>query len=136
LSPFAGSRNNPIVTDNLLVSAGSTPCTLQFRFENRNAMTIELGYRIRVIPPPRDTVREGRRRRSRACLSFLENDLSQLQSRYNVAETELTGLEQEVESLERQFEVTNKALREARELEWRSKIDVEDENQGKPPGDW
>ncbi|KAL3905116.1 MAG: hypothetical protein SGILL_009807, partial [Bacillariaceae sp.] len=136
LGPFSGNRNNPVVTDNLLVSAGSTPCTLQFRFDNRNAMNMELGYRIRVIPPPRDTVQEGRKRRSKACLNYLEKDLSQLKSQSNVAELVLTELSQEVESLEQQYEATNKAFREVREQGWRTKMEVEDENTGRPPEEW
>ena len=60
------------------MSAGSTPCVLRFRFENRDAMSVEVGYRVRVIPPPVDTVVEGRRRRTRRALDFVEEDLSKL----------------------------------------------------------
>jgi hypothetical protein len=126
-----------LLTDSLLVSAGSTPCTLQFQFDNKkNAMSssIELGYRIRVIPPPPETVLQGRQRRAQACLAILENDLRAWQSRGNVAERDLSTLSQEVERLEQEVEATNKALRLAREQEWRAKIEVEEEKKG--PEDW
>ena len=99
-------------------------------------MNLELGYRIRVIPPPTDTVREGRKRRSKACLDFLERDLSQLNSQYSTVNRDVTALMQEVESLEQQYEATNRAFREVREQGWRSKMDVEEENAGRPPEEW
>jgi hypothetical protein len=134
MGPLVPTRRGVSMTDNLLVSGGSTPCTLQFEFANPNAMSIELGYRIRVIPPPIETVQEGRRRRARACLSFLEDDGEEWQSRNTAVQQNLSILSREVEDLERQVEQSNKALRHAREQEWRAKIEVESEKKG--PEDW
>ena len=99
--------NVAAVSDRVLVGAGSTPCTLQFRFENTYATLLEkvnLSYKIRVTPPPLTVLMEGRRRRATACLRALEEDHKNILQRLGLAETDRTALQEEVITIERQIE--------------------------------
>jgi hypothetical protein len=95
------------VSDRVLVGAGSTPCTLQFKFENNYATLLEkvnLSYKIKVTPPSRAVLLEGRRRRARACLVALEGDreatvqkMGSISAERSVLEGEIVALRSEVD---------------------------------------
>jgi len=121
-----GRKTAKRMTDSLLVSAGSAPCTLQFQFENKNPFNVELSYSIRVLPPPdKETVVLGRKLRAQACVSLLEEELRELVPKQSAAESDVRRLEQEVESLESSVEEMSKTLRAVKEQEWRSKLEME-----------
>ncbi len=105
------------VSDRVLVGAGSTPCTLQFKFENNYATLLEkvnLSYKIKVSPPSPTILMEGRRRRAEACLRTLEADHRAVIERAARAGAGRSALQEEVELLEKQMaemEGTVQALR-------------------------
>lgn len=86
----------------MLVGAGSTPCTLQFKFENSYATLLEkvsLSYRIKVTPPSKDVVMEGRRRRAKACLAALNVDMSAITERLGLTSQRRIELETDVSTM-------------------------------------
>lgn len=85
-----------VVTDRLLVGAGSAPSVMTFTFENRNSWTLEMTYQIRVIPPPIETAIAGRRLRAQAGVRFIDSDLQKLDARLGVASSERDALEKEI----------------------------------------
>jgi hypothetical protein len=91
------------VSDQMLVGAGSVPCTLNFKFENKMSWIVELSYKIRVIPPNRNVLLEGRRRRAKACLKALDYDVGRTNQRLNEIYSEKSTLERQVQELSQQF---------------------------------
>jgi hypothetical protein len=85
-----------IITDRLLVGAGSAPSIMTFNFENRNSWTLEMTYQIRVIPPTIETAIAGRRLRAQAALRFIDSELLVLETRRAAAASERNLLEREV----------------------------------------
>ncbi|KAL3933213.1 MAG: hypothetical protein SGARI_003756 [Bacillariaceae sp.] len=109
MGPFDGSSGGQgqiTVTDQVLVGAGSVPCTLNFKFENKQSWIVELSYKIRVIPPSRQLLLEGRRRRAQACLQKLDYDVGRTNQRLNDVNSEKSMLEREVQQLSQQFEAS------------------------------
>ena len=96
-------------TDKVLVPAGSAPCTMQFKFANNHSSLLEnvrLGYKIRVTPPPVETIKLGRRRRAKASLDILESELSSQREILETSTTRVTELERE--AIELQNEINEK----------------------------
>jgi hypothetical protein len=94
------------VTDKVLVGAASTPATLQFRFENRNTMLLEkviISYRIKVTPPSKELLLEGRRRRTKSCLRIVEEDLEIANRELDMQKMYSSGLEDDVAALQKQI---------------------------------
>jgi hypothetical protein len=107
MGPFDGSSGGQgqiTLTDQVLVGAGSVPCTLNFKFENQQSWIVELSYKIRVIPPSRQLLLEGRRRRARACMQKLDYDVGRTNQRLNEIYSEKSALEREVQALRQQFQ--------------------------------
>ena len=127
MAPFDGKdvmaerQRQKIVSDQVLVGAGSVPCTLNFKFENKFSWILEVTYRIRVIPPPRNILSEGRRRRAKAGLQALDYDLNLSNQRFKDAYNRRLGLEREVEQLRRELESANQYLRSAADEEYRQR---------------
>jgi len=99
MSPFG---REPIVQDKVLVGAGFTPCTLQFKFENNKRTMLEkvqLTYHVHVIPPSPTLAREGRRRRARAAISILDEDILKLKDRRSKSSIRIPTLQSEVDEL-------------------------------------
>jgi uncharacterized protein YoxC len=111
MGPFDGKGSSMSVqqrpktnSDQMLVGAGSVPCTLNFKFENNMSWIVELSYKIRVIPPNRNVLLEGRRRRANACLKALDYDVGRTNQRLNDLYSEKRSLEQEVQALSERFQ--------------------------------
>jgi hypothetical protein len=95
------------VVDKVLVGAASTPATLQFRFENQKTMLLEkvvISYRIKVTPPSKELLLEGRRRRTKACLRLVEEDLETAQREFDLKEQYAAGLEDEIVALQKEID--------------------------------
>ena len=104
-APFDGRQDrSKTITDQVLVGAGSVPCTLNFKFENNYTWILEVTYRIRIIPPPRETLVEGRRRRTKAAIRAVETDLSRLKGQQSSASRRRNQLETEVNRLQNQIQ--------------------------------
>jgi peptidoglycan hydrolase CwlO-like protein len=91
---------------------------------------LELSYTIRVTPPPKDIVLEGRKRRTKSLLTFLDEELDILRPKKATVDQELNNLEREVEELENEVDQLNKSVRSVREQEWRSKLEMEQGDKG------
>lgn len=121
MGPFDGKDNMSqqqrpkTVSDQVLVGAGSVPCTLNFKFENKMSWIVELSYKIRVIPPERNLLLEGRRRRAKACLKALDYDVGRTNQRLNEVYSEKSVLEREVQEMIQQFRSIEGTLRSMNE---------------------
>lgn len=104
-------------SDQILVGAGSVPCTLNFRFENKFSWVTEVSYKIRVIPPSKELILTGRRRRATACMQVLDNDISQMEERLNSAYSQRSRLQNSIKALTQQVELVERNLQEIKEIE-------------------
>ena len=98
-------------TQKIVVSAGSTPCTMQFAFTNNGSTLLEsvrLGYQIRVIPPSVETIKLGRSRRTKSSLKFLESEISSQREILETTIVSVVELERYVAKL--QVEINEKSL--------------------------
>jgi hypothetical protein len=119
MGPLEGGKDNmsvpqqrpKIVTDQMLVGAGSVPCTLNFKFENKMSWIVDLSYKIRVIPPNRNVLLDGRRRRARACLKALDYDIGRTNQRLNEVYSDKSRLERDLQELSQQFRTVQTNLR-------------------------
>lgn len=91
---------------------GSVPCLIQFSFENDYSWYREkvISYRVTVTPPSLDTLRAGRRRRAKACLKAVAEDVKSANKRYTSATEQKVAMEKELEALYQQIEQKKKAL--------------------------
>lgn len=121
MGPFDGNiqmsqqQGSKTVSDQVLVGAGSVPCTLNFKFENKMSWIVELSYKIRVIPPDRNVLLEGRRRRAKACMQTLDYDVGRTNQRLNEVNSEKNALERDVQALAQQFRSIEGSLRSMNE---------------------
>lgn len=113
-SSFARYSNGQTsVFEKVLVGAASTPATLQFRFENRQSMLLEkviVSYRIKVTPPSKDLLLEGRRRRAKACLRIIEADLEILARKLDMKERYILGTEDDIAALQKEIDEKGKTI--------------------------
>ena len=105
-------------SDQVLVGAGSVPCTLNFKFENKFSWITEVSYKIRVIPPSPQMLLTGRRRRATAGIRALDNDIGQTNMRLNDANSRRSMLQNEAESLAQQVQMSEINLQQTRDEEW------------------
>jgi hypothetical protein len=105
-------------SDQVLVGAGSVPCTLNFKFENKFSWITEVSYKIRVIPPSTQMLLTGRRRRATAGIRALDNDIGQTNMRLNDANSRRSMLQNEAESLAQQVQMSEINLQQTRDEEW------------------
>ena len=98
------------ITQKFLV--GTVPCLLQFDFHNEYSWIREkiISYKITVTPPSRDSLAAGRRRRAQACLQAVEDDLLTARSRLDATTQQKISLQNEIVSLQKALDDTNKAL--------------------------
>jgi septal ring factor EnvC (AmiA/AmiB activator) len=98
------------ITGKFLV--GSVPCLIRFQFENDFSWVREkvISYKVTVTPPSTETLGAGRRRRAKACLKAVQDDLENVVSRQNAAKDQLTVLETEIEQLQFELEEKKKSL--------------------------
>ena len=105
-------------SDQVLVGAGSVPCTLNFKFENKFSWITEVSYKIRVIPPSTELLVEGRRRRAAASMQALDNDIGETNMKLNDVYSQGSTLQNEVETLAQQVEYMEANLQQTRAEEW------------------
>jgi hypothetical protein len=105
-------------SDQVLVGAGSVPCTLNFKFENKFSWITEVSYKIRVIPPSTELLVEGRRRRAAASMQALDNDIGETNMILNEIYNQGSILQNEVDTLAQQVEYVESNLQQTREEEW------------------
>jgi chromosome segregation ATPase len=74
---------------------------ISFQFDNKYSWLREkvISYKVTVTPPSFQTLSSGRRRRAKACLRAVSDDLTTATSRWNVASDQRTILESELEQL-------------------------------------
>jgi hypothetical protein len=65
---------------------------------------LEVTYKIRVLPPPRETLVQGRRRRAQAAIRAVEADLSRLRGQQSAASRRRNQLESEVNRMQNQVQ--------------------------------
>ncbi len=95
----------------MLIGAASTPCTLQFKFENKGSTLLDkviISYSVKVTSPSRKLLLDTRRLRAESCLETIENDIRGMPvgSTKSALEDEIKGLDadmkekvEEIESL-------------------------------------
>jgi hypothetical protein len=115
-------------SDQVLVGAGSVPCTLNFKFENKFSWITEVSYKIRVIPPSSEMLLTGRRRRATACLQALDNDIGQTNMRLNEVYNQGSILQNEAEALAQQVQMMESNLQQTREAEWNIRMSEDESN--------
>lgn len=101
------------IQDKVLVAAGSTPCTLQFKFENNKQTMLEkvqLTYHIRVVPPSPTLARDGRRRRARATLTKLDEDSTAMQEQLAQSLIQIPKLQFEIDNLTKELAAKTTAM--------------------------
>mmetsp|Transcript_98273 Transcript_98273/g.283588 ORF Transcript_98273/g.283588 Transcript_98273/m.283588 type:complete len:273 (+) Transcript_98273:114-932(+) len=91
---------------------GNVPCLIQFKFENDYSYFREkvVSYKVTVTPPSLDTLQAGRRRRAKACLKAVEEDVQSAKKRYASATQQKVSLQKELEEIQKQLEQKQKAL--------------------------
>ena len=105
-------------SDQVLVGAGSVPCTLNFKFENKFSWITEVTYKIRVIPPSTELLLAGRRRRAAASMQALDNDIGETNMMLNEVYNQGSMLQNEVDTLTQQVQYMESNLQQTREEEW------------------
>jgi hypothetical protein len=85
---------------------------ISFQFDNDFSWLREkvISYKITVTPPSLQTLTAGRRRRAKACLRAIQEDLTSATSRWNQATDQRTVLESELEQLKLEMEQKMKSL--------------------------
>mmetsp|Transcript_15797 Transcript_15797/g.39698 ORF Transcript_15797/g.39698 Transcript_15797/m.39698 type:complete len:158 (-) Transcript_15797:210-683(-) len=112
------SKDGPI-TGKFLV--GTVPCWIRFKFDNDYSWLREkvISYKVTVTPPSLDTLYAGRRRRAKACLKAVGDDLTSADKRRRAANDQLTLLETELEELKLEMAQKAKNLQAVRdESKW------------------
>ncbi len=84
--------------DTVLIGAASTPCTLQFKFENKGSTLLDkvvVSYDVRVTSPSREVLLDARRLRTESCLQVIEKDIRAMSgdSKRSDLENEMIKLE-------------------------------------------
>lgn len=103
------SHEEPI-TGKFLV--GSVPCAIVFSFDNEYSWFKEklVTYRITVRPPSRDNIIAGRRRRAKAALRAVTDDVSSAEKRLERATQQRTALATEIARMEKELAEKKKSL--------------------------
>lgn len=92
---------------------------ISFQFDNNFSWLREkvISYKVTVTPPSLQTLCAGRRRRAKACLRAVQEDLSGATTRLNQATDQRTVLESELDQLRLEVEQKMKSLQAVAEEE-------------------
>ncbi|CAB9498547.1 expressed unknown protein [Seminavis robusta] len=103
------STQSPL-TQKFLV--GTVPCLVNFKFDNEFSWMREkvLSYKITVTPPSKDSLASGRRRRAKACIQAVEDDMKSAEQRLEAATQQKTSLAKNIEKLSKELEEKKKSL--------------------------
>ena len=98
--------------DTILVGAASTPCTLQFKFENKHSRLLDkviISYDIKVTSPSKELLLKTRRLRTESCLQAIEDGINVITSTSQSFDLrdEITKLEAEIEAKSEEIENIN-----------------------------
>jgi chromosome segregation ATPase len=94
---------------------------LVFEVDNSYSWVREkvVSYRITVTPPSADILMSGRRRRCKASLTVVQEDLSSGQERLQATLSQKSTLESEIANIQKELEEKKKSLQVAeREEDW------------------
>ena len=100
---------------------GTVPCIVKFSFDNEFSWLREkvISYKITVTPPSRESLAAGRRRRAKACMKAVDDDLKSAEQRLEAATQQKTNLATEIEKLAKELEEKKKSLQVAtKEEKW------------------
>jgi chromosome segregation ATPase len=91
---------------------GSVPCLINFYYENEYSWFREkvVSYKVTVTPPSKESLTAGRRRRAKACLKAVDEDLKSAQKRLASASDQRATIEEELEALQKRLEEKQKSL--------------------------
>lgn len=70
-----------------------------------------VGYRIKVTPPSKELLLECRRRRTKACLRLVEEDLAIANRDLDLKERYAAGIEDEIAALEKEIDAKAKSIK-------------------------
>ncbi|VEU40826.1 unnamed protein product [Pseudo-nitzschia multistriata] len=109
-APFTkhSGKGKTLLQDTVLVGAACAPCTLQFKFENKQSTLLEkviISYDIKVTSPSRELLLGARRLRAESCLQAVEEDLLAM-----TGGTKSTTLKEEINSLQSQIDEKTKKI--------------------------
>eukprot|EP00934_Nitzschia_sp_Nitz4_P003291 Nitzschia sp. Nitz4//scaffold72_size95085//29490//30674//NITZ4_004751-RA/size95085-processed-gene-0.91-mRNA-1//-1//CDS//3329557348//3281//frame0 len=98
------------ITGKFLV--GSVPCLIHFKFENDYSWYRDksVSYKVVITPPTRQTLMAGRRRRARACLKTIEEDLSTLTRRFDAVSEDKAEIQSKLDELIKEMEEVKASL--------------------------
>ena len=78
-----------------------------------------ISYKITVTPPSKESLASGRRRRAKACIKAVEEDLDSAKQRLEAATQQKTSLKDDIEKLAKELEEKKKSLQVAtKEESW------------------
>lgn len=100
---------------------GSVPCLINFKFDNEFSWMREkvVSYKITVTPPSRDSLHGGRRRRAKACVKAVGEDLKSAEQRLEGASQQKNRLTDKIEKMQKELEEKKKSLQVAtKEESW------------------
>ena len=91
-----------------------------------------VSYKVTVTPPSRDSLTAGRRRRAKACLKAVDEDLKSAEKRFESATDQRAVLETEIEALRKQLEEKQKSLQVVKtEEKWlKERVSLRNDQQG------
>ena len=106
------SFSTSLMRDTILVGAASTPCTLQFKFENKHSRLLDkviISYDIKVTSPSKELLLKTRRLRTESCLQAIEDSINVITSTSQSFDLrdEITKLEAEIEAKSEEIENIN-----------------------------
>jgi predicted nuclease with TOPRIM domain len=78
-----------------------------------------ISYKITVTPPSKESLAAGRRRRAKACMKAVDEDLKSAEQRLEAATQQKTTLANDIEKLAKELEEKKKSLQVAtKEESW------------------
>jgi hypothetical protein len=94
---------------------GTVPCLINFTFDNEFSWYREklVTYKITVTPPSRDSLAAGRRRRAKACMNAVADDLKSAEQRLEAATQQKAKLATDIEKLQKELEEKKRSLQVA-----------------------
>lgn len=113
------SSTDAPLTQKFLV--GTVPCLVKFTFDNEFSWMREkvISYKITITPPSKDSLAAGRRRRAKACMKAVDDDMKSAEQRLEAATQQKTSLASDIEKLTKELEEKKKSLQVAtKEEKW------------------
>jgi len=78
-----------------------------------------ISYKITITPPSKDSLAAGRRRRAKACIKAVDDDMKSAEQRLEGATQQKTSLASDIEKLTKELEEKKKSLQVAtKEEKW------------------